>query len=297
MRNANSSLPYPQPTIDTTDPTRYALSIRFGGGSECLATNLQTTIGTLNQPFCKPCKSLCHKPSTTQDYKTQNTQRIMQVFPYSNNDIQQRTSLKLDFINHCNSKLGDLLAPFRIKGDKNKLLYNDSGLRLWDVIKQHKERGENIRQIREALERIVRPNSQTTEPTSRPTTETFQTNQQSSQSMEEKGESSQAQIFTDGFIRMGREHRKEIKEQHQETTDALRGEVKSLKEQMLLLADGRTPEEIKEEANKVVEDRAALGRLLQTNKRTQELVVELEGLMGKWGKGKRRREILIELKQ
>ena len=55
------------------------------------------------------------------------------------------------------------------KGDKNKLLYNSDGLRLWDVIKEHKERGENIRQIRHALERIVSPDSQTTEPPSKPT--------------------------------------------------------------------------------------------------------------------------------
>ena len=100
---------------------------------------------------------------------------------YSNNDILQRTGLKPDFINHCNSKLGDLLGPFRIKGDKNKLLYNSDGLRLWDVIKQHKERGENIRQIRQALQRIVRPDSQTTEPTSKTTRQTFQTDPQTSQ--------------------------------------------------------------------------------------------------------------------
>ena len=106
---------------------------------------------------------------------------------YSNNDIQQRTGLKPDFINHCNSKLGDLLGSFRIKGDKNKLLYNSDGLRLWDVIKEHKERGENIRQIREALERIVRPDSQTTQPSPKPTSQTFQTNSQTSQDTKGEG--------------------------------------------------------------------------------------------------------------
>ncbi len=106
---------------------------------------------------------------------------------YSNNDIQQRTGLKPDFINHCNSKLGDLLGQFRIKGDKNKLFYDGNGLRLWDVIKQHKERGENIRQIREALEAIVHPGSKTTEPIPKPTRQTFQTNPQTSQGTEGEG--------------------------------------------------------------------------------------------------------------
>ena len=74
-------------------------------------------------------------------------------------------------------------------------------------------------------------------------------------------------------------------------------QVQVLKEQMLLLTDGRNPEEVKQELKKAVEDRVELGRLLQTNQRVQELVAELEGLIGKWGKEKRRREILIKLKQ
>lgn len=225
------------------------------------------------------------------------------MYQYSNNDILQRTGLKPDFINHCNSKLGDLLRPFRIKGDKNKLLYDDSGLRLWDAIKQHKERGENIRQIREVLERIVRPDSQTTESTSKPTSQTFQTNPQTSQGTAGERVAGQTQAFIDAFLQIERDHRKEIDERHEEVRAALRGHIQALKDQMLLLTDGRTPEEVRHELKQAVRDRAELARLQEAREKEQgrrdhreALIAELEQLTG-WGKAKRRREILTKLKK
>ena len=170
----------------------------------------------------------------------------MHQYQYSNNDIQQRTALKLDFINHCNSKLGDLLGPFRIKGDKNKLLYDGNGLRLWDAIKEHKERGENIRQIREALERIVRPDSQTTESTSKPTSQTFQTNPQTSQGTEgEGGGGDQALVKIEHLYERMLEDKERQIVQAQERTDEMK-QVMSM-----LLPPGKTPEQVKAERDEV----------------------------------------------
>jgi len=228
----------------------------------------------------------------------------MHLYPYSNNDIQRRTALKLDFINHCNSKLGDLLAPFRIKGDKNKLLYDDSGLRLWDAIKQHKERGENIRQIRQALERIVRPDSQTTEPSSKPTSQTFQTNPQTSQGTEREGGGGDQPLEKTEHLyeRMLEEKERQIV-QAQERID----EVKQLLG--MLLPPGKTPEQVKAERDETQQHLADQGRKLKElmderrashtreqgrRERRQALHTELAKL-NSWGKGKRRREILNQL--
>lgn len=87
---------------------------------------------------------------------------------YTKEDIQSTTALTIDFINHASSKLADLLQPYRIRSERGKLLYNEAGLRIWDVIKQRKERGENIRQIREAVATIVSPDSQTDNTASKP---------------------------------------------------------------------------------------------------------------------------------
>ena len=221
----------------------------------------------------------------------------MHLYPYSNNDIQRRTALKLDFINHCNSKLGDLLAPFRIKGDKNKLLYDDSGLRLWDVIKEHKERGENIRQIREALERIVRPDSQTTEPPSKPTSQTFQTNLRTSQGTEGKGGGGDQALekIEHLYERMLDDKERQIV-QAQERTDEVR-QVMSV-----LLPPGKTPEQVKAERDETQrhlkklldEKRASHAREEGRRERRQALISELTKLHG-WGKKKRRQEVLAEL--
>ena len=165
---------------------------------------------------------------------------------YSNNDIQQRTGLKPDFINHCNSKLGDLLGQFRIKGDKNKLFYDGNGLRLWDVIKQHKERGENIRQIRDAVEAIVHPGPQTTEPTHKPTSQTFQTNSQDSQDTAGEGRASDQPLkkIERLYERMLEDKERQIA-QAQERTD----EVKQVLR--MLLPPGKTPEQVKAERGEV----------------------------------------------
>ncbi len=226
------------------------------------------------------------------------------MYQYSNNDILQRTGLKPDFINHCNSKLGDLLGPFRIKGDKNKLLYDGNGLRLWDAIKEHKERGENIRQIRQALERIVRPDSQTTEPTSKPTSQTFQTNPQTSQGTEgEGGGGDQALVKIEHLYERMLDDKERQIVQAQERTD----EVKQLLG--MLLPPGKTPEQVKAERDEtrqhLVDQGQKLKELLDEKRdshareegrreRRQAFISELEHLTG-WGKGKRRREILDEL--
>ena len=69
--------------------------------------------------------------------------------------IHEATALPIRFINHASSRLSDLLEPYRIRSDKGKLLYNNDGLRIWDVIAQHKRKGENIKQIREAVTTIT----------------------------------------------------------------------------------------------------------------------------------------------
>ena len=80
---------------------------------------------------------------------------------YTKEDIQEKTALKMDFINKASSSLSDLLEPFRISSDKGRLLYNSDGLQIWDVIKQHKERGENLKEIRDAIATMVQTDSQT----------------------------------------------------------------------------------------------------------------------------------------
>jgi len=90
------------------------------------------------------------------------------MYQYTNTDIQNRTGLKVNFINKVNSRLSDVLSPFRIAGNNGKILYDESGLKLWDTIKQEKEKGANIPQIGETLRAIVQPDRQTNDSTDQP---------------------------------------------------------------------------------------------------------------------------------
>lgn len=98
------------------------------------------------------------------------------MYQYSKEDIQIRTALTIDFINHASSKLADILDRFRIRSDKGKILYNDDGLQIWDTITHRRGRGDNIKQIRDSLEAIVSPDPQPNKAPSEPS----QTNPQSS---------------------------------------------------------------------------------------------------------------------
>ena len=216
----------------------------------------------------------------------------MSVHQYDINAIETRTGLSRSFINKCNRRLASTLSRFRIKGDRNKLLYNDDGLRMWDVIKQEKEKGSNIPQIQKALEQIIQPTNQP-EQSSIQTRTTETDNQQSD---EGEGRPSNTQALIDAMVKINKELRDETRDQYKETQQALQGQITVLKQQMLLLTDGRSPKEVQQELWKSAEYRVELGRLRKTNQRAQELVSELEGLIGKWGKGKRMREILTQIK-
>ncbi len=225
----------------------------------------------------------------------------MATYQYSKENIQARTGLTFDFINLCNSKLSDLLSSYRIKGDKNKILYDDNGLRLWDVIKQRKERGENIRQIREALEDIVRPASQGTEPTPKTTSDTSPFESQNSRSRGGEMKPQDTGLFIEAFLEMSKAHRAELSEQHKGATGALRGHIQALQGQILLLTDGRSTEQVHAELRQAAKDKAELTRLRDTleeeegkRSRRRALITKLERT-SKWNR-KRRRELLEELR-
>ena len=103
------------------------------------------------------------------------------MYQYTNTDIQNRTGLKVNFINKVNSRLSDVLSPFRIAGDNGKILYDESGLKLWDTIKQEKERGANIPQIKEKLRTIVQPDRQTNDSPDQPSEPAIQPSQTAQQ--------------------------------------------------------------------------------------------------------------------
>ena len=62
-------------------------------------------------------------------------------------EISKQTGLSPNFIRLCKTKLNDILNPYIHRGNKNKLLFDESAVMLFDKIRNLKEEGLYISDI------------------------------------------------------------------------------------------------------------------------------------------------------
>ncbi len=198
---------------------------------------------------------------------------------YDISAIENRTALSRGFINKCNRRLEPILSRFRIKGDKNKLLYDDDGLRMWDVIKQEKEKGSNISQIQRVLEQIVHP----TEQSGKQTTINESDNQQNGEGRGVPADHTGLLIST-----LNDSHQRELATKDQ-MISMLTGNVK-------LLEEGRERRQQRETALR--EQVQALNTTITTEeerRRQRKDLYSKLATLNRWGKGKQREAVLKEI--
>lgn len=224
-------------------------------------------------------------------------------------DIEEHTGLSIHFINRCSSKMAALLDPFRTYGENNKLLYNDSGLVLWDRIKQWKEGGHNLTEIRAALEDALQNGLQS----DREASQTDPQNRKPDGEGETPTTSSEDRP-SDALIQYLETRIEELKQEKEEQKSQHEHRVEELKDvyekQLYYLTDGKSPEERKAEREKLLREQIEKEhtikelrekyardreRIQRRQHRRQELIKELESLG--WFDGNRRKEIYRELKQ
>jgi len=191
---------------------------------------------------------------------------------YTNLDIQTKTGLSRNFINKANSKLHDILKPFRITADSNKILYNDDGLRIWDVIKQEKEKGANIPHIRKVLLEIYDPSRQgadSPDKTDKASTESPQTPRQNG--------------GIDLVVNALR--------------DAYQIALKEMGGKVALLEEGREKQKEREDAlqTEITTLKQTVWTEQQKREQRQLLYARLSELDGKWGRSKERQAIRKQL--
>lgn len=63
------------------------------------------------------------------------------------NEISKKTGLSPSFIRLCKTKLGDILNPYIYRGDKNKLLFDESAVMVFDKIRSLKDEGLSVSDI------------------------------------------------------------------------------------------------------------------------------------------------------
>ncbi len=210
-------------------------------------------------------------------------------------DLEQRTGLSRHFLYRCNSKLSELLEPFRTHGDNNQVLYDDNGMIIFDQIKGFKEAGQNLAQIRDTLSEELQNHSQRRN-------ETLQDGLQNDR-REARPAQADVALFLEALQESNRQvieakeaAARELRQATEQVIDAKDETIRQLKEKVLLITDGRRVEEVRaDELQHAREQETALRGLREKQQRRQVLFAELASIEGKWGRGKQRRQLLSEI--
>lgn len=206
---------------------------------------------------------------------------------YDHQKIAIATGMELDSVRQIAVKLGDILNPYRVSGDKGVYLYNQSGFLVWEHIAQLRRQGQTPKSIKNHLRKTIKTGGE---------------NHQSSQNLDlprDWVEDAQApkkrvgeevvprHIYEDTRL----DFQARIKDQGDEIT-YLRGQVKELQAQTRLLP---APEEFRRQQEKVIQARHDAHRLIQELKELQNNEYGIFQRKAKEGDRKRIEELLREL--
>jgi len=203
-------------------------------------------------------------------------------YSYTVSDICKFTGLKEPFIRRCIRECRDLLKQWSIRGDNNSILFEDSALKFFDRVKQLKEEGANLVQIKTVLMKELEPQN-LAEPA-----------QAEAKVVELKLAEPTDDNVVSALLNEYKTAQKEVVESHKDVVKAKDELIVGLKQQMFLLTDGRTPEEIR---IRRTAEKAEQKELQQIRLRRVSLIGELKALEGKLFSGQKRLEILKQLEE
>lgn len=187
---------------------------------------------------------------------------------YTIQDIQKRTNLKLDFIRRCTSQLKEVLKPHTKNGDFNTLLIDSNGLVIFDKIMQYKQEGLSLPAIKEKLTSSLQNTPKQEEipyNTLNNTTENLMLHEFLTEIKQSR----------EGFVGLQSQLTKAY-----ETLVEKEKLIENQKHQLLLLTDGRPPEQVKNELiNKEVEFRTLQFRSQDLEKVYKEKSEKLETVL------------------
>lgn len=154
------------------------------------------------------------------------------------NDIIDYTGLKYEYIIKCIKELDEVLKPHVQRGDKNSLIFDSNALKIFDRIKQLKDGKQSITSIKIQLESELSKTQKHTENTTSNLINDTQNMQESdlTKMLITKLEEANKKSF---------ESLEKVLESKNEVIEVQRRENQELKNQMLLITAGKTPEEIR----------------------------------------------------
>jgi DNA-binding transcriptional MerR regulator len=200
---------------------------------------------------------------------------------YPLEQVLEITGLKGDFSRKCLKHLREYLKPHERRGEFNRLLYNQSGLVVWDKIKQMKEQGLSLPEMKRQLE------------TSKTPAQTDQPKHDKTAPLTDPTEK-----YLQKIIEIQSQHYQEIKAERDRSEKVIREQSQEIKDWVIkyqaldsaikMLPEGKTPEQIRVEweadQKKRIEIAAIISELKITSfirfRRKAALYKRLEKLTG-----------------
>ncbi len=184
--------------------------------------------------------------------------------------IKERFNLSRNYISDCLRVLDPIFEGHYSRGANNRIIFDDSAFKIFERISNIKSLGKTLPQIKKTLvaELGKRPGN---EDETRPTTP----------------HNGGGNAYAGQLLNALTESHKAALNAKDETIEAQKGAIQSLKNELLSLPDGRSPKEIREAWNKQ----------RQRSEHRRKLIKELVALQSNliFRKTKRQREITKEL--
>ena len=187
-------------------------------------------------------------------------------------DIEKKTGLNISFIRRCLTHMKEIFDPCTAKGgNNNAIMFDDNALVIFDRIKQLKSNNsltlpEIKQRLSDALLEVNKPSENDAQTL---TNETINV-------IKPRDHEFIKELYERLLDEKDKSHQTEIKA-HKTMIDALQSKLK-------LLTDGRDPEEIKREAERLAQEK-------------KEIFSRLEELEGRWFKSSERKELIKRLRE
>lgn len=160
------------------------------------------------------------------------------VFDKTINDIIEYTGLKYEYIIKCTKELDSVLKPYTQRGDKNSLIFDSNALKIFDRVKQLKDGKQSISSIKVQLESEL-SKTQKDEPN---------TTSNSVNDIKNMQESDLTKMLINKLEESNRKNFESLElalQTKDQVIEVQRRENQELKTQILLITDGRSPEEVR----------------------------------------------------
>lgn len=179
-------------------------------------------------------------------------------FNHSVKKIEELTGLPYRFILDCVKENPEIFDTVSTRGRKNRLLFDSNGLKIFEYIKDLKNQGHNQQSIRKSLLDLYKNTSK--QPKS---------NQQTTPNIMQSETSND---LTKELLKQLQDSHKATLTAYEKTLENTNETIQSLKNQILLLTDGRAPEEVQAEKDKMLRENINLKQTTENLSKENEML-------------------------